>query len=102
MKNLVSQSEYARLCGVSRQAISDRIKNNVLLLCDGKHINIVDFPPMKLSRGRKVGSYKGIPKIKRPAGRPLVENYDFLNEDIKYDFPNENIKADIISGKKIA
>jgi predicted DNA-binding transcriptional regulator AlpA len=87
MSNLVSQSEYARLCGVSRQAISDRIKNKLLFLCDGKYINIVDFPPKKLPKGRKLGGHnKGFvlkeKKLANPVGRPLEKIYDFPKQKI--------------------
>lgn len=51
-KTLVTQSEYARLCGVSRQAISNRLKNGNLELEDGK-INMSNFPLKKGSLGNE-------------------------------------------------
>lgn len=45
-KTLVSQSEYARLCGVSKQAIFSIIKSGTLNLT-GKKIDIDRFPPRK-------------------------------------------------------
>ncbi len=59
--NLVTRNAYAKLCGVSRQAIHDRITRGTLTpvtyeLPDGStqlYIDIEQFPPQKLKPGRK-------------------------------------------------
>ncbi len=53
---LLTRNAYAKLCGVSRQAIADRIKRGTLKtiekeLPDGskrQYIDIVKYPPNKL------------------------------------------------------
>lgn len=44
--SMVSQAEYARMCGVSRQAINERIKNGKIILVN-KKVDINEYPPSK-------------------------------------------------------
>lgn len=44
--NMVSQAEYARICGVSRQAINERVKNRKIILVN-KKVDINEYPPSK-------------------------------------------------------
>lgn len=56
MDNFCTRSEYARLCGVTRQAIADRIKTGRLELVDRFGLKLIDlekYPPVK---------YEGRPK----------------------------------------
>ena len=58
---LVSIAEYALLCGITRQAVYDRIKSGRLKIVRmkfGKCINIDKFPPTKAHY---------------PVGRPTVQ-----------------------------
>ena len=55
MENFVSVEEYARLCGVPRRTVMDRIKarNLSAVKIDGYHaVNTVANPPLKDMRGK--------------------------------------------------
>lgn len=55
---LVSQKKYAEMCGVSKQAVNERVKRGTLLLT-GRKIDTKIFPPIKGRRsfGGKTGLF---------------------------------------------